>query len=66
MRGEYAENMHRKDFTLSEAVAIKRALEPLEREQAQRMLAGKPLGKFPKGRALDHVARVVGKDRAHH
>jgi N6-adenosine-specific RNA methylase IME4 len=27
------------------------------------MLAGRPSGKFPKGRALDHVARVVGKDR---
>src|SRR5215813_645641 len=25
-RGEYAENIYRKDFTLSEAVAIKRAL----------------------------------------
>src|SRR5215831_13385677 len=32
VRGEYAENSYRKDFTLSEAVAIKRALEPLERE----------------------------------
>src|SRR5262249_60596321 len=29
-RGEFAENAVRKDFTLSEAVAIKRALEPLE------------------------------------
>jgi ParB/RepB/Spo0J family partition protein len=27
-RGEFAENAVRKDFTLSEAVAIKRALEP--------------------------------------
>jgi Protein of unknown function (DUF3631) len=33
-RGEYAENAHRKDFTLSEAVAIKRALEPAERAAA--------------------------------
>ena len=31
VHGEYAENAHRKDFTLSEAVAIKRALEPLEK-----------------------------------
>jgi ParB family chromosome partitioning protein len=30
-RGELAENEVRKDFTLSEAVAIKRALEPLRR-----------------------------------
>lgn len=64
VRGEFAENACRKDFTLSEAVAIKRALEPIEREAAKkRMLAGKPSGKFPKGRALDKVARVVGKDR---
>src|SRR5262249_1137039 len=54
----------RKDFTLSEAVAIKRALEPLEKVAAkERMLAGRPSGKFPKGRALDKVAKVVGKDR---
>jgi ParB family chromosome partitioning protein len=39
VRGEFAENTFRKDFTLSEAVAIKRALEPLERAEAkQRML----------------------------
>jgi N6-adenosine-specific RNA methylase IME4/ParB-like chromosome segregation protein Spo0J len=64
VRGEFAENAVRKDFTLSEAVAIKRALEPLERAKAkERMLAGKPSGKFPRGRALDKVARVVGKDR---
>src|SRR5262249_40552645 len=63
-RGEFAENAVRKDFTLSEAVAIKRALEPLEKVAAkERMLAGRPSGKFPKGRALDKVAKVVGKDR---
>ena len=65
-RGEYAENVHRKDFTLSEAVAIKRALEPIEREAAkERMHAGKPLEKFSEGngRALDKVAAVVGKHR---
>jgi ParB/RepB/Spo0J family partition protein len=62
--GEHAENAERKDFTLSESVAIKRALEPLEKARAkERMLAGKPSGKFPKGRALDNVAKVVGKDR---
>ena len=39
-RGEFAENAVRKDFTLSEAVAIKRALEPLEKAAAkERMLA---------------------------
>jgi ParB/RepB/Spo0J family partition protein len=66
VRGEFAENAHRKDFTLSEAVAIKRALEPLERAAAKkRMLAGRPLENFSKGngRALDKVAAVVGKHR---
>jgi ParB family chromosome partitioning protein len=35
VRGEYAENALRKDFTLSEAVAIKRDLEPLEKAAAK-------------------------------
>jgi hypothetical protein len=35
VRGEFAENNLRKDFTLSEAAAIKRALEPLERAAAK-------------------------------
>jgi len=34
-RGEFAENAVRKDFTLAEAVAIKRALEPLEKITAK-------------------------------
>jgi hypothetical protein len=50
VRGEFAENAVRKDFTLSEAVAIKRALEPLERARAkERMLAGKPSENFFRG-----------------
>jgi ParB/RepB/Spo0J family partition protein len=64
VRGEFAENSCRKDFTLSEAVAIKRAIEPLERAAAkERMLAGRPSENFSKGRALDNVAKVVGKHR---
>lgn len=70
VRGEFAENTFRKSFTLSEAVAIKRALEPLERAEAKRRQGrgGVPRsGKFPeqasKGRAVDKVAKVVGKDR---
>ena len=69
VRGEFAENVFRKDFTLSEAVAIKRALEPLERAAAkERMFAGKPSENFSegsnaKGNALDKVADVVGKHR---
>lgn len=35
VRGEWAENAERKDFTVSELIAIKRALEPLEKEQAK-------------------------------
>jgi ParB-like chromosome segregation protein Spo0J len=35
VKGEWAENVHRKDFTLSEAVAIKQALEPLEQAAAK-------------------------------
>jgi ParB-like chromosome segregation protein Spo0J len=65
-RGEFAENAVRKDFTLSEAVAIKRALEPIEREAAQkRMLAGRPLEKFSEGsgRALDKIAKATGMHR---
>jgi hypothetical protein len=34
--GEFAENNQRKDFTLSEAVAIKRAIEPIERAEAKK------------------------------
>ena len=68
VRGEFAENSHRKDFTLSEAVAIKRALEPIERKAAkerQGTRTDKLVGNFPTGkqRALDKIAKVVGKDR---
>jgi N6-adenosine-specific RNA methylase IME4/ParB-like chromosome segregation protein Spo0J len=64
VRGEFAENTVRKDFTLSEAVAIKRALEPIERAAAKaRMLAGKPSGKLPKGRAGDKAAKATGHAR---
>lgn len=64
-RGEHAENTHRKNFTLSEAVAIKRALEPRERQAASdRMRAGVPLEKFSEGgRALDKVAKATGMHR---
>src|SRR5436190_7546198 len=35
VRAEFSENTHRKNFTPSEAVAIKRALEPLEKAAAK-------------------------------
>ena len=57
-------NTARKDFTLSEAVAIKHALEPIERAEAKRrMLGGKPSGKLPKGRAGDKAAKATGMAR---
>jgi hypothetical protein len=68
VRGEFAENTQRKDWTPSEMVAIKRAIEPLMKAQAaERIKVGRPpLGKFPEGetgRAADKVAAFVGKDR---
>jgi ParB/RepB/Spo0J family partition protein len=64
-RGEFAENAVRKYFTLSEAVAIKRALEPIERAKAkERMLAGKPSENFSEGgNALDKIAKATGMHR---
>jgi N6-adenosine-specific RNA methylase IME4 len=72
VRGEFAENVHRKDFTLSEAVAIMQALEPLEREAAKERQreggrrGGEGSGKLPeasKGNAADKAARAAGKAR---
>ena len=68
VRGEFAENTCRKDFTLSEAVAIKRALEPLERAKAkERMVAAhaspEKFSEQAKGNALDKVATVAGMHR---
>lgn len=64
-RGEFAENAQRKDFTPSEAVAIARALEPIEKEAAkERMVAAHASpGKFPeqaRGNARDKVGSYVG------
>jgi ParB family chromosome partitioning protein len=64
VRGEFAENACRKDLTLSEAVAIKRALETIERAAAKERLAGKPSGKLPTGRAADKAARATGRARS--
>jgi N6-adenosine-specific RNA methylase IME4 len=68
VRGEFAENTCRKDFTLSEAVAIKRALEPLEKAKAkERMVAAhaspEKFSEQAKGNALDKVATVAGMHR---
>jgi hypothetical protein len=61
---EQDENVVRRDFTPSEAVAIARQLEPMEREAArERMIAGKPSEKFTEGQSMDRVAAAVGLSR---
>ena len=70
-RGEHDENALRKDFTITEALAIADALEPMEREAAkERRAAGwgdhsgsENFSEPEKGRALDKVAFVVGMSR---
>ena len=69
VRGEFAENAIRKDFTPSEAVAIGRALESLERDaarerqEASRANRGEnftPRSMPEQGETLDRVASTVG------
>jgi N6-adenosine-specific RNA methylase IME4 len=60
---EAAENLERKDFTPSEAVAAKRSIEPAIKVAAQaRMQAGRPYGNLPqgpKGTTRDQVAALI-------
>jgi N6-adenosine-specific RNA methylase IME4 len=71
VRGEFVENTERADFTLSEAVSIKRALEPLEKAAAkERQRESKGRGKKGgqvappfKGRAADKAAKATGMAR---
>ena len=66
VEGEFAENIIRKDFTPSEMVAIKRAIEPSIREAAKkRMLAGKPSAQCAegKGETREKVAECLGVSR---
>jgi hypothetical protein len=64
--GEHDENFVRKNFTLSEAVDIKRALEPLEAAAAKKRQGArtdKHPGKLPegsKGQRRDKVAKFTG------
>ena len=69
-RGEYSENMHRKDFAWSEAVDIKRAVEEeekaaaKERQRAGGAAGGQASGKLSeasKGQSRDKIAKAVGK-----
>ena len=70
--GEFAENSERKDFTLSESVAIKRALEPMQRAAAKERQreggrrGGEGSGKLAqasKGSTRDRVAAFTGTKR---
>jgi N6-adenosine-specific RNA methylase IME4 len=62
VRGEFAENAHRKDFLPSEIAAIMRELEPVEKAAAaERMTLGKISPGSEPGRARDKVAAFAGK-----
>ena len=63
--GEFSANYYRKNWTISEMVAIKRAIEPYEKKKAkERMLAGKPCVKLTEGgNSSDKVAGFVGVSR---
>ena len=60
-RGEYAENAIRKDFLPSEAVAIKRALEPAAKEEAKKRQSRQLGGTGEESR--DKVAAFTGMGR---
>jgi N6-adenosine-specific RNA methylase IME4 len=68
VNGEYAENQFRKAFTPSEAADIADSLEPKLKQEAKER-QGERTDKHPgnfsgsSGRAQDHLARVIGKDR---
>jgi 16S rRNA G966 N2-methylase RsmD len=62
--GEFSANHYRKEWTISEMVAIKRAIEPYERNKAkERMLSGQPSAKLAQGKTRDIVANFVGLGR---
>jgi N6-adenosine-specific RNA methylase IME4/ParB-like chromosome segregation protein Spo0J len=66
MRGEFAENHERKNFTPSELVEIKRALEQefgLKDAAAARQRAGTRAAPGEAGRSADQVAAFTGRDR---
>ncbi len=66
VRGEHDENICRKDFTPSEAVAIAKALEPMEREAAKKRQGTRTdilPENFTGGNAIDKVASAVGMSR---
>ena len=64
VRGEFAENAHRKDFLPSEIEAIRRALEPCERAAAkerQRQHGGTAPGRKHSAKVSPSVGRTVNR-----
>jgi ParB-like chromosome segregation protein Spo0J len=73
--GEWAENKHRKNFSLSEAVALRRVISPLlaakakQRQGARTDLRGNPLRLTPGGRrtrrrgSLERIAELSTKPK---
>jgi hypothetical protein len=68
VRGEHAENVQLKDFTLTEAVAIMGEIEPEEKAAAKERMRrggpGKTGGKLPplsKGKSHDKAAKATGR-----
>jgi hypothetical protein len=63
-KGELHENTLRKSFTIEKIVAIKRALEPKLKEEAEkRMKAGRPCAESAqgmRGKTRDIIAKFVG------
>jgi len=60
-KGEFSENTYRKDFTFSEMVEIKRALDPEIKKEAEiRMKAGKPVPNLGKGRSTEIISKALG------
>jgi N6-adenosine-specific RNA methylase IME4 len=61
VRGEFAENTERKPLTMSEAVAVSRALYPVERAAAKlRQEGGAKLAPGRRGKTRDKVAAFTG------
>jgi N6-adenosine-specific RNA methylase IME4 len=62
VRGEFAENAHRKDFLPSEIDAIRRAMLPLEKVAAGRRMKAGTLAKVSQGsgRATDKIGAFAG------
>jgi N6-adenosine-specific RNA methylase IME4/ParB-like chromosome segregation protein Spo0J len=69
VRGEHDENVHRKDFLPSEAIAVGQALEPMEREKAKERERSHTEAGYEnfsdadKGESLAKVASAVGMSK---